>query len=101
MRTKFGIKLRLPRLFGAEGVGAELFTADYLQASFYALGIDLCQQLSLTGGVYYAASHSLPTSYAISALQAAIPSYGTAWVLGVSIFAKVRPSNRLTRSRES
>jgi len=56
---------------------------DAIKHGLIAMVLDLCVQLCITIGIYAAGELGLPQLYQLSAMQAAMPTYGTSWALGV------------------
>lgn len=65
-----------------------VLTREFVYSSLQAMATDLCTQLSVTAGVYAAASTGLSTAYQVAAMQSTLPGYGFGWILGVSLAAK-------------
>jgi len=61
---------------------------EFFTTSLKAMVVDLCQQASISAGVYVASFKGLAVSYQVAAMQSALPAYGTAWALGFSLAAK-------------
>jgi hypothetical protein len=72
-----------------DGAGEQLQGGELLSGSLKAMVIDLCQQASLTIGIYVAAARGLSTSYQVAAMQSAMPEFGQAWTVGLALAIKL------------
>jgi len=54
-----------------------------------AMILDLCVQVNYTAGVYMSGVIGADTMYQISAMQSAMPMFGTAWAIGLSYGTKI------------
>merc|ERR1719291_2839 len=92
LREKWGFRFRV-------SVGALLTASKHDDASsskrvllkegFQCMLVDLCGQLSITTGVYVAGVMGTAEMYQVSAMQAALPGFGTASATGVSYVLKL------------
>mmetsp|Transcript_14934 Transcript_14934/g.44365 ORF Transcript_14934/g.44365 Transcript_14934/m.44365 type:complete len:639 (+) Transcript_14934:88-2004(+) len=85
-----------------QNTGRAHFALSALQRELLAdggkvLAMDLCLQLSSTITFYVALMHSAPTAYQLTALGAALPEYGLAYVIGIRFIAKIVGSQLLAR----
>merc|ERR1719456_359142 len=55
-----------------------------------AMTLDLCVQLNYTIGVYMSGTIGADQMYQVSAMQSAMPMFGTAWAVGLSYTLKLR-----------
>ena len=62
---------------------------NVLKYGLQAMVLDLSIQICMSSGVYMAAHMGLPSLYQISAMQAALPQYGTAVAAGISYAMKI------------
>ena len=62
---------------------------ELLMGSLKAMVVDLCQQASLTTGIYIAAAQGLGVSYQVAAMQSAMPEFGQAWTVGLALAVKL------------
>jgi len=92
LREKWGFRFRL-------SVGALLTAGKHDDASsskrvllkegFQCMLVDLCGQLSITAGVYVAGFMGTAEMYQVSAMQAAMPGFATAYATGVAYVLKL------------
>ena len=102
MRTKYGLTLAgvaaAPTVArgaaeaggGTASDGGGGVDCAFFVSSFKAMVIDLCQQASISVGIYVAAAHGIQASYQVAAMQSALPAYGNAWCLGLALAIKAQ-----------
>lgn len=92
LREKWGFRFRV-------SVGALLTASKHedvssskrvlLKEGFQCMLVDLCGQLSITTGVYVAGVMGTAEMYQVSAMQAALPGFATAFATGVAFVLKL------------
>jgi hypothetical protein len=92
LREKWGFRFRVSvgALLSAKwDDDASSSNRTLLKEGFQCMLVDLCGQLSITIGVYVAAGMGAAEMYQVSALQAAMPGFATAYATGVAYVLKL------------
>merc|ERR1719291_758137 len=92
LREKWGFRFRVSvgSLLTASQHGDESSSKRVLlKEGFQCMLVDLCGQLSITTGVYVAGFMGIAEMYQVSAMQAAMPSFATAYATGVAYVLKL------------
>jgi len=92
LREKWGFRFRVSvgSLLTASKQGDESSSKRVLlKEGFQCMLVDLCGQLSITTGVYVAGFMGTAEMYQVSAMQAAMPGFATAYATGVAYVLKL------------
>lgn len=92
LREKWGFRFRVSvgsLLTASKRDDASSSKRVLLKEGFQCMLVDLCGQLSITTGVYVAGFMGTAEMYQVSAMQAAMPGFATAYATGVAYVLKL------------